>query len=207
MATLPPGTPVDLTEYASEVLRFPPPDGDLVIVVHPAALRASSSPHTQVAQFDGGALTWLGALSEELLVTLDADPDPGARAACAKHFLRGARLWEVVRPGGLFVADAQREPTWEPTTVYGGSALRPWIVVGETDAGNIIAAPLNDASHPKWWTPVVPRTALAFPGNVKDAQVELAHFWSLPAAIASVGTVLPIGRGALEKAIEAYVTD
>src|SRR5690606_23570952 len=75
LATLPPGTPVDLTEYASEVLRFPPADGDLVIVVHPAALRASSSPHTQVAQFDGDALTWLGALSEELLVTLDADPD------------------------------------------------------------------------------------------------------------------------------------
>lgn len=201
MATLPPGTIVDLTEYAGEVLRFPPPDGDLVIVVHPSALRATWSPHTQVARLDGDALTWLGAVSEDMLVTLDAEPDPGARAACARCFLRGARLWEVVRPGGLFVADARPEPS----TVYGGSAMRPWIIVGETDAGDLIAAPLNDASNPKWWTPVVPRSALAFPGNVKDAQVELAHFWSLPAAIASVGAVLPAGRGSLERAIRAYV--
>ncbi|MFO7546560.1 MAG: hypothetical protein R6W77_13795 [Trueperaceae bacterium] len=201
MATLPPGTVVDLTEYASEVLRFPPPNGDLVIVVHPSALRATWSPHTQVAQFDGDELTWLGALSEELLVTLDAVPDPDVRAACVERFLRGARLWEVVRPGALFVPEAPRAQS----TVYGGSDLRPWIVVGETDAGDLIAAPLNDATNPKWWTPVVSRAALSFPGNVKDAQVELAHVWSLPASIGSVGTVMPVGRGALERAVRAYV--
>jgi hypothetical protein len=201
VATLPPGTAVDLTEYASEVLRFPPPDGDLVIVVHPGALRATWDAHTQVAQVGDDGLTWLGALGEDMLVTLDALPDPGARTACAARFLRGARLWEVVRPGALLVPDAPRAPS----TVYGGSDRRPWIVVGETDTGDPIAAPLNDASNPKWWTPVVPRTALSFPGNVKDAQVELAHAWSLPATVAAVGEVTAIGRGAVERAVRAYV--
>ena len=201
MATLPPGTAVDLTEYASEVLSFPPPDGDLVIVVHPAALRAPWDAHTQVAQVDDDGLTWLGALGEDRLVTLDEEPDPGARAACAARFLRGARLWEVARPGALLVPDAPRAPS----TIYGGSDRRPWIVVGETDTGELIAAPLNDASNPKWWTPIVPRTALSFPGNVKDAQVELAHAWSLPARVASIGEVTAIGRGSIERAIRAYV--
>lgn len=200
MATLPPGTPVDLTEDAAERLRFLPPDGDLVVVVHPSALRAPHSAHTQVAHLGAAGLAWLGALDEDLLVTLDAPEDPGARAACAACFLRGARLWEVVRPGSLLVPDARRAPS----TVYAGSDRRPWIVLGETDAGDPIAAPLNEASNPKWWTPVVARAALAFPGNVKDAQVELAHAWSLPADLASVGTVLPAGRDAVERAVRAY---
>lgn len=201
MATLPPGTVVDLSEYAAEVLRFLPPDGDLVVVVHPSALRATWSAHTQVAQVGDEGLGWLGALDEAMLVTLDAAPDPGARAVCAACFLRGERLWDVVRPGALLVPDAPKGPS----TVYAGSDQRPWIVLGETDAGDPIAVPLNDASNPKWWTPVVPRAALSFPGNVKDAQVELAHAWSLPAAIASVGTVTPLGRDAVERAVRAYV--
>jgi hypothetical protein len=201
MATLPPGTSVDLTEYAGEMLRFPPPDGDLVVVVHPAALRATWDRHTQVAQLGDGGLTWLGALGEDMLITLDEPDDPDARAACARCFLRGSRLWEVVRPGALLVPDAPRAPS----TIYGGSDRRPWIVVGETDTGDLIAAPLNDASNPKWWTPVVPRAALSFPGNVKDAQVELAHLWSLPAATAVVGEVTAIGRGTVERAVLAYV--
>jgi hypothetical protein len=201
VATLRPGTAVDLTEYASDVLRFPPPDGDLVVVVHPSALRASWDAHTQVAQLDADGLTWLGALGEDMLVTLDEPVDDAARATCARCFLRGERLWGVVRPGALLVPDAPRAPS----TIYGGSDRRPWIVIGETDAGEPIAAPLNDASNPKWWTPVVPRTALSFPGNVKDAQLELAHLWSLPPTVAAIGEVTAIGRGAIERAVVAYV--
>ena len=146
-------------------------------------------------------LSWMGSLDEGMLVTLDVLDDPHARAYCAPCFLQGARLWEVVRPGALFVPDAPRAPS----TVYGGSDQRPWIVIGETDTGDLLAAPLNDASNPKWWTPVVPRAALSFPGNVKESQVELAHAWSLPAGTASVGEVTPLGRSAVERAIRAYV--
>ncbi|TVR85115.1 MAG: hypothetical protein EA416_17475 [Trueperaceae bacterium] len=202
MATLPPGTIVDLSEHASEVLRFVPPDGDLVVVVHPAALSARWDTHTQVAQIVEGWLTWLGALGEAMLVTLDdAPPDHDARATCAHAMLRGERLWQIVRPGALLVPDAPHEPS----SVYAGSDRRPWVVIGETDLGDPIAAPLNEASNPKWWTPVVPRAALAFPDSVKDAQLELAHLWSLPADVPSIGEVTALGRGAIERAVEAYV--
>jgi hypothetical protein len=204
VATLPPGTVVDLSEHASEVLRFVPPDGDLVIVVHPSALRARWDTHTQVAQLQGGSLTWLGALVEEMLVTIeDAPADPDARAACARCMLRGERLWQVVRPGALLVPDAPREPS----SVYAGSDRRPWVVIGETDLGDPIAAPLNEASNPKWWTPIVPRAALAFPGSVKDAQLELAHTWSLPADVAAIGEVTALARGVIERAVRAYLGD
>jgi hypothetical protein len=201
MATLPAGTIVDLTEAAAEALRFAPPDGDLVVVVHPAALRARFDAHTQVAQFGDAGLTWLAAFGEEMLVTLDEEPDPGARAACGACFLRGGRVGQIVRPGSLLVADAPRVPS----TIYRGSTLRPWLVLGETHAGALLAAPLNDAANPKWWTPVVPRTALSFPGNVKDAQVELAHVWSLPASLPSLGEVLRAGSALVERAVEAYL--
>lgn len=200
MATLLPGTIVDLTEHAAEALRFLPPDGDLVVVVHPSALRATWNAHTQVAQLSEDGLAWLGALGEDMLVTLDAPPDVSARSVCAACFLRGARLWEVVRPGALLVTDAPSAPS----TVYAGSDRRPWIVIGEADTGDLLAAPLNEATNPKWWTPVVPRAALSFPGNVKDSQVELAHAWSLPASVASVGAVTPAGRSAVERAVQGY---
>jgi hypothetical protein len=35
--------------------------------------------------------------------------------------------------------------------------------------------------------------------------VELAHVWSLPASLAPVGEVTPLGRGAVERAVRAYV--
>jgi len=202
VATLPPGTIVDLSEHASDVLRFVPPDGDLVIVVHPAALRAPWDAHTQVAQVQGGWLTWLGALGEELLVTLgDVPPDVGARAACASCMLRGERLWEILRPGALVLPGAPREAS----SVYAGSDRRPWVVIGETDLGDPIAAPLNEASNPKWWTPIVPRSALAFPGSVKDAQLELAHTWSLPAELTPIGRVTDAAQGEIERAVRAYL--
>jgi hypothetical protein len=177
-----------------------PPDGDLVIVVHPAALRATWDRHTQVAQLAGGVLTWLGALGEDMLVTIDAPPNPDARRACAERYLRGARLWEVVRPGALLLPDAPRAPT----TIYAGGDRRPWVVIGETDTGDPITAPLNDATNPKWWTPIVPRSALSFPGNVKDGQLELAHVWSLPMGVITMGEVTMLGQSAIERAVRAY---
>lgn len=72
-------------------------------------------------------------------MTLDEEPDPGPRAACAACYLRGERLWQIVRPGALLVPDAPRTPS----TVYGGIDRRPWIVVGETDAGDLLAAPVR----------------------------------------------------------------
>jgi hypothetical protein len=200
VATLPDGTMVDLTELAAEALRFVPPDGDLVVVVHPSALRAPHDRHTQVAHLIDGEPTWLGALGEDLLVRLDAPPDATARAACAARVGRGERLWEVVRPGAVVRTD----PPVPLSTIYAGSVARPWLVIGETDGGDPIAVPLTDASNPKWWTPVVPHTALRFPGNLKDAQVELAHAWTLPAGIAGVGHVLPSAVRRLEAAIRDY---
>ncbi len=200
VATLPAGTIVDLSEFAAEALRFLPPDGDLVVVVHPSALRAPHDRHTQVAHVEAGEPTWLGALGEDLLVPVSAPPDPAARSACAARLLRGSRLWDVVRPGALLQPDV-RGPL---STVYAGSDLRPWVVIGETDGGEPIAVPLNDATNPKWWTPVVRRTALRFPGNLKDAQVELAHAWTLPAGVAGVGDLLPVGTREVEAAIRAY---
>ncbi|CAN5832392.1 hypothetical protein BH23DEI1_BH23DEI1_03330 [soil metagenome] len=200
MATLPPGTAVDLTELAADALRFPPPDGDLVIVVHPAALRAPRDRHTQVAQVVHGEPIWLGAMGEEMLVSLDAAPQDWARGACAERYLSGGRLWDVVRPGALLLPDAAQPAS----TVYGGSDRRPWIVIGETAAGDVIAVPLADASTPKWWAPVVPSSALDFPGNVKDSQVELAHVWTLPRTLPAIGGLAPIGRGAVERAVRAY---
>jgi hypothetical protein len=200
VATLRPGTKVDLTEEAAEALRFVPPDGDLVVVVHPAALRAPHDPHTLVAHVAEGGLAWLGGLGEDLLVTIDAPPDRAARGACAAAVLRGSRLWEVVRPGRL-LAGGVSGPL---STVYAGSDLRPWLVIGEADSGDVVAVPLNDASSPKWWTPVVSVGSLHFPGNLKDAQLELAHAWTIPAAIPSVGRLLARGVPPVEKAIGAY---
>ena len=172
-----------------------------MIVVHPSALRARWDAHTQVAHLGDGGLTWLGALGEDMLVTIDAPSDPAARTVCADCVLRGERLWQVVRPGPLLLPDAPRAPS----TIYAGSDRRPWVVIGETDLGDPIAAPLNDAGNPKWWTPIVPHAALSFPGNVKDAQLELAHAWSLPADVTTIGEVTALGRAAIERAVRAYL--
>jgi hypothetical protein len=180
------------------------------VVVHPSALRAPHDRHTQVARLEEGEPTWLGALGEDLLVRIDAPLDPTARAACAARILRGERLWEVVRPGGLVLSESAATLSNAPlssaplSTVYAGSALRPWLVIGETAGGDPIAVPLNDASRPKWWTPVVPHTALRFPGNLKDAQVELAHAWTFPAGTRGVGHVLPSAVRRLEAAVREY---
>ncbi len=201
VATLRPGTRVRLAEDASAALRFPPPaDIALTVVVHRAALNAPHDAHTQVAAIAHGELVWLGALGEDVLGGVSVPRDLGARAVVAERFLVGSRLWEVVRVGGL-LGQAGRGPL---STVYDGSEARPWVVVGETILGELIVVPLNDASRPKWWTPVIAQVHMRFSGNIKDGQAELAHAWTVPAELVVEGEVLVAGRGAVERAIEGY---
>ena len=201
MATLAPGTQVRLAQDAAGALRFPPPDDtDLTVVVHRAALHAPHDAHTQVAAIAHGELIWLGALGEDLLEEVSAPRDSDARAVVADRLLVGSRLWEVVKVGGLL----GRARPGALSTVYDGSEARPWVVVGDTILGEMIVVPLNEASNPKWWTPVIERVHMRFPGNIKDGQVELAHAWTVPAEIASAGEVLVAGRGAVEQAIAGY---
>ncbi len=201
MTTLQQGARVTLAEKTANALRFPPPaDSDLAVVAHPASLSALHDPHTQVAAIVHDELIWLGALGEDLLERVDAPRDSGARAVCADRFLVGGRLWEIVRPG-LLLADGVPRPL---STVYDGSELRPWVIVGETILDESIAVPLGDERNPKWWTPVIAQAHLHFPGNIKDGQLELAHAWTIPADVATEGSVLRSARGAAERAIEGY---
>ena len=91
------------------------------------------------------------------------------------------------------------------STIYAGSELRPWVVVGETAPGGLIAAPLNDAQgNPKWWTPTVRQRDMAFSGNNKDAQVELAHLWTLPDSLPREGALTATGSDTVFSAIREY---
>jgi len=200
VATLPAGSRVRLAEAASRSLRFPPPAADLTIVVHPAAIRAPYDKHTQVACVVGADLVWLGALGEDILETVAGPADAGARAVCAGRFMVGSRLWDVVRPGPL-VIDGVPRPL---STVYDGSDLRPWIIIGETTNEDPIAVPLNEATNPKWWTPLIAQADMSFPGNNKNAQVELAHVWTIPSGIHAEGSILHAGRVAVVAAIHGY---
>jgi hypothetical protein len=200
VATLPAGSRVRLAEAALRSLRFPPPSADLTVVVHAAALRAPYDRHTQVACVAGGDLVWLGALGEDLLETAAGPADEDARALCARHLLVGSRVWEVVNPG-LLVVDGVARPL---STVYDGSDLRPWIIIGETVSGDPVAVPLNEPTNPKWWTPLIAQADMSFPGNNKNAQVELAHLWTFPSGIPAEGSVLQPGRVAVEAAIRGY---
>lgn len=201
MATIMQGAAVTLNHQAMQALRFPPPSSDLVIVVHHAALRAPGDRHTQVAHLVGGAPDWMGALGEDLLGPSSLPVDTTARSACGRCLLTGGRMWDILRPGALVQPGVARPMS----TVYDGSDLRPWVVVGETAAGDLVAAPLNDAQqNPKWWTPVIAQMDMNFPGNNKDGQVELAHLWTLPGTLAADGCVEVAGRPAVEAAVRNY---
>lgn len=201
MATITQGTAVTLDHHAMQALRFPPPSPDLVIVVHHAALRAPGDPHTQVVHMAGGVPDWMGALGEELLGPSSHPADTAARSACGRCLLAGGRMWDIVRPGALVQPGVARPLS----TVYDGSDLRPWVVIGETPAGGLVAAPLNDdQQNPKWWTPVIAQRDMSFPGNNKDGQVELAHLWSLPSTLQAHGRVGVAGRSVVEIAVRDY---
>jgi hypothetical protein len=198
MPTLPPGTDVSIRPETVRRLTFPPPDGAVLLVgVHNAALKAPESPHTQLLGFRSGELVWAGALSEAFLVVgSESGGDP--RQLLAEAIGVGSRLWEVVWPGELMSGRESRLPS----TTYQGE--RPWVVVGKTTAGDLLAAPLNEAGNPKWYTPLLAREEVLMPGSSKDAQLELAHLWSLPASLPSVGSVSPTGQARVLGALKSY---
>ena len=198
MPNLPPGTEVALRPEARRRLAFPPgADLTLLVAVHEAALKAPHSPHTQVVGFDGGYLEWAGALSEPLLEVV-AEGGGDLRQLLGDAMGTGSRLWDVIWPGELLV-DPERGAL---STVYQGE--RPWVVIGETATGDLLAAPLNDATNPLWFTPVLEREEILFPGSSKDAQLELAHVWSLPASEPSLGTISSGAQEEVLSALRAY---
>jgi hypothetical protein len=196
MATLPPGTQVSIRPEALRRLSFPPPeDAELLVAIHPAALKSPRNPHTQLVGFVWGELAWAGALGEGLLDVVSHDGgDP--RQLLAEAVATGERLWDVVWPGKLV-------PGGGPlSTVYQGE--RPWVVVGETASGDILAAPLNEAANPKWYTPLLSRHEVLMAGSCKDAQLELAHLWSFPSSAGAVGAVAPTARPRILEALNSY---
>jgi hypothetical protein len=110
----------------------------------------------------------------------------------------GPRLWEVVWPGEL-VVDPERGPL---ATTYQGE--RPWVVIGETSDGDLLAAPLNEAGNPKWYTPLLAQEEVLMPGSSKDAQLELAHLWSLPESLPAVGSVAESARERVLEDLRKY---
>ena len=198
MPTLPPGTEVSIRRDALRRLSFPPPEGSVLLVaVHDAALRAPGSPHTQLIGLRHGELVWAGALSEHLLT---AKPEGGGdpRQLLGEAVGTGPRLWDVVWPGEL-LADPQRGPL---STTYQGE--RPWVVIGIVTGGDLLAAPLNEAANPKWFTPLLAREEVRMPGSSKESQLELAHVWSFPESLAAVGSVAPDARTRVLAALRSY---
>ncbi|NJD19648.1 MAG: hypothetical protein FIA95_10255 [Gemmatimonadetes bacterium] len=169
----------------------------LLVAVHEGALRAPGSPHTQLVGLRSGDLVWAGALGEHLLaVKSEEGGDP--RQLLGDAVGTGSRLWDVVWPEELLV-DPQRGPL---STLYRGE--RPWVVIGAVPGGDLLAAPLNDATNPKRYTPLLTRDEVRMPGSSKDSQLELAHVWTLPASLGAVGTVLPSARSRILEALRAY---
>ena len=198
MPTLPPGTEVSIRPDGRRRLSFPPPGGSVLLVaVHDAALRAPGSPHTQLIGLRHGDLIWAGALSEHLLtVRSEGGGDP--RQLLGEAVGAGSRLWDLVWPGEL-LADPQGGPL---STIYQGE--RPWVVIGVVPGGDLLAAPLNEAANPKWFTPLLAREEVRMPGSSKESQLELAHVWSFPQSLGAVGTVAPEARTRVLGALRSY---
>jgi len=188
MPTLSPGTEVAIRREALQRLTFPPREGSVLLVaVHEAGLQAPQSRHTQLVGFSGGDLSWAGALSEALLdVSSEGGGNP--RMLLGEAIGSGPRLWDVVWPGEL-VLDPERGPL---ATTYQGE--RPWVVIGATPDGDLLAAPLNEAGNPKWYTPLLAQEEVLMPGSSKDAQLELPHLWSLPGSLGALGSVAAVAR-------------
>jgi hypothetical protein len=198
MATLPPGTEVSIRTDALRRLTFPPPkDSALVVVVHEGALKAPSSPHTQLIGLRYGDVIWAGALGEHSL-TVESEGGGDPRQLLGDTMGAGPRLWDVVWPLEL-VTDPQRGPL---STVYQGE--RPWVVIGLVSGGDLLAAPLNQAADPKRFTPILAREEVLMPGSSKESQLELAHVWSFPQSLGAVGSVAPEARGRILEALRSY---
>lgn len=198
MPTLPPGTEVTLRPEALRRLTYlPPPEAVLLVAVHEAGLLAGRSPHTQILGFLEGDPCWAGALSEELLEVVSKDGgDP--RQLLGELIGSGPRMWELIWPGELLL-DSERGPL---ATTYQGE--RPWLVIGALPEGDLLAAPLNEAGNPKWYTPILAREEVMMSGSAKDAQLELPHLWSFPGSMASVGSLASGARERILPELKAY---
>lgn len=198
MPTLPPGTEVAIRPNALRRLTFlPPEEATLLVAVHEAGLLAPRSPHTQLLGFLDGDLCWAGALSEDLLDVRSEDGgDP--RMLLGELIGTGPRMWDVVWPGDLLL-----DPHGGSlATTYQGE--RPWVVLGPTAEEDILAAPLNDARNPKWYTPLVAKEEVLMSGSSKDVQLELPHLWSFPGSLSTVGTIAPEARERILQDLTSY---
>jgi hypothetical protein len=162
---------------------------------------ARSSPHTQVIELDGTAILWVGAVGEDLLTQRDAPRRPDARKLLGSLLLDGSRNWELIAPGRLLSDWIHRHLS----TVYEGD--RPWLVVGALANRDLVAVPLNDASNPKWYAPVIQRADVLMPGSTKDSQVELAHMWSFPSSVPAIGRLAPAAVNAIQQVLIGYYRD
>jgi len=198
MPTLPAGAEVFIRPDAVRRLTYPPPVGSVLLVaVHEGALHAPQSPHTQLIGLVHGDLTWAGALSEHLL-TVESEGGGDPRQLLGDAVGTGPRLWDLVRPGEL-LEDPQRGPL---STTYQGD--RPWVVIGTVTGGDLLAAPLNEAANPKWYTPLLTRDEVVMPGSSKESQLELAHVWSFPGSLGAVGSLSHEARTRVMGAIRRY---
>jgi hypothetical protein len=166
------------------------------VAVHEASLRAAS-PHTQLIGVGGGDLAWAGALSEHLVI-VEAEGGPDPRQLLGDAMGVGPRLWDLIWPGELVTVSRGGGLG----TVYQGE--RPWLVIGTISDGDLLAAPLNEAGNPKWFTPVLARDEIQMPGSSKDAQLELAHLWSFPRSLGAVGSLAPGARTRILEAVRGY---
>lgn len=191
------GTAVSLLPVYRDALAFPPPDDvPLYIAVHPGALRAGERNRlTQVVAAGARGITWVGALDERMLEPGDAPPMRDARALLSWYLGRGS-TWNVIWPG-----DLSRRPGEDLFTVYRTS--RPWVILGELDDGSPLAAPLNDATNPTWFTPVIEANDILLP-NAKRCQLELAHLWSFPPGLQVSGSISRGTRRAVNEALRGY---
>ncbi len=198
MPRLTPGTQVSIRPELLSRLTFPPPEGSVLLVgVHDAALKAPESPHTQLLGFQFGDLVWAGALGEEsLLIESEDGGDP--RQLLGEGIGAGPRVWEVIWPGELTSGSG----SGRVTTTYQGE--RPWVVLGQTTQGDLLAAPLNEAGNPKWFTPFLAREEVLMHGSSKDAQLELAHLWSFPGSTAAVGSLSAEAQSRILDAVKRY---
>jgi len=195
MASIAPGTIVTLSPQAESNLCFlPSTTGEIVIAVHPDAMKAPTNRLTLAAQVSGsGALIWVGAVDEQMLSggSLSSSPRP----LIAAVLFNSPRCWELLTPGELLM-----QP--DTTTVYAGS--RVWLALGVLSNSWLLAAPLSKASNPKWYTPEIRADCLPV-DNPKDSQLDLPHLWSLPPRVHSLSQSVGVGcRASVEAAVRKY---
>ena len=160
--------------------------------MHPGALRAPQNRLTLAACVDGaGRLQWVGAVDERMLLPTGAR-GASLRAAIRERLLVGTRCWQLVRHG-LLIAAGVGDPY---LTLYAGE--RQWVVHGELEEGQLLAATLNGAlENPKWFAPQVAARHLLCPG-AGPAQHELTHVVAaghMPRRCPVTATPTPISAG------------